>query len=555
MSCVDPRLHFGLGSISMIDTLEIIWPDGRITTRTSIPTDQFLTFNHENSSNKEQVAKEPFGRFTLLKDITNQAGIDFRHHENEFVDFNRDKLLFHMVTSEGPKLAIGDVNSDGLSDFYIGGAKEMPGVLYSMDETGAFRRTNAGIFEKEKGSEDIDALFFDADNDGDQDLMVASGGYEFSGSSFALADRLYTNDGNGNFSTAAWILPDQKLCPTSCLAKSDYDKDGDWDLFLGVRFKPFSYGIPSSSYLMENDGKGNFKNVSHTKAPALEDVGMVTDALWFDFDQDGDEDLMLAGDWMPLKMLLNNNGTFEEVTSGVGLAKTNGHWNVLEKADLDGDGDLDVIAGNLGWNTRFKASPDKPVSMYINDYDNNGQLDHIITVFRGEKAYPVVMKKEITRQIPYLQAKYPKHVDYMRQTAEDIFTPEQISSSLKLEVFETATMVFWNENGHFEGQMLPMEAQLAPVYSILVDDLDSDGSPEILLGGNLYRAKPQTGIYGGMHGVVIKYEGKREFRALRTASSGFFIRGEVRDMGKMKMNGKTALLVARNNDSLKVFTY
>ncbi|MCK4746887.1 MAG: VCBS repeat-containing protein, partial [Bacteroidales bacterium] len=276
MSCVDPRLHFGLGSISMIDTLEIIWPDGRITTRTSIPTDQFLTFNHENSSNKEQVAKEPFGRFTLLKDITNQAGIDFRHHENEFVDFNRDKLLFHMVTSEGPKLAIGDVNSDGLSDFYIGGAKEMPGVLYSMDETGAFRRTNAGIFEKEKGSEDIDALFFDADNDGDQDLMVASGGYEFSGSSFALADRLYTNDGNGNFSTAAWILPDQKLCPTSCLAKSDYDKDGDWDLFLGVRFKPFSYGIPSSSYLMENDGKGNFKNVSHTKAPALEDVGMVT---------------------------------------------------------------------------------------------------------------------------------------------------------------------------------------------------------------------------------------------------------------------------------------
>jgi len=555
MSSVDPRLHFGLGALNTIDTLEIIWPDGRITTRINIPSDQFLTFNYEKSGEKEQEANNPNTQFPLLEDITNQTGIDFRHYENEFVDFKRDKLLFHMVTSEGPKLAIGDVNLDGLDDFYIGGAKGTSGVLYTMEEAGTFLRTNASIFEQEKGSEDADALFFDADNDGDQDLMVASGSYEFSGSSFALADRLYINDGTGNFSSAKWIIPDQKLCPTSCLAKSDYDKDGDLDLFLGVRFKPLSYGIPPSSYLMENDGKGNFKNVSHAKAPALKDVGMVTDACWFDFDQDGDEDLMLAGEWMPLKMLKNNNGTFEDVTTGVGLSKTNGYWNVLEKADLDGDGDLDVIAGNLGRNTRFKASPDRPVSMYINDYDNSGQLDHIITIFRGDKAYPMVLKKEITEQIPSLQGKYPMHVDYMGQTAEDIFTQEQISRSLKLEVFETATMVFWNENGNFEGQMLPMEAQFAPVYSILVDDIDSDGSQEILLGGNLYRTKPQAGIYGGLHGVVLKLEGTRKFRVLRTASSGFFIRGEVRDMGKIKIRDTTVLLVARNNDSLRIFKY
>ena len=316
MSSVDQRLHFGLGALRVIDTLEITWPDGRITTQFNIPVDQFLTFNHAESESRKPEAKDPSGQLTLLKDITSQTGINYRHKENEFVDFYRDQLLFHMVSSEGPKLAMGDVNNDGLTDFYIGGAKEMSGMLYKMEASGTFLPSNSSIFEKEKGSEDTDALFFDADNDGDQDLIVASGGYEFSGSSFSLADRLYSNDGNGNFSSASWIIPDQKLCPTSCLAVSDYDNDGDWDLFLGVRFKPFSYGIPSSSYLMENDGKGNFKNVSNSIAPDLKEVGMVTDVLWFDFDQDGDDDLMLAGEWMPLKLLRNNNGIFEDVTNG-----------------------------------------------------------------------------------------------------------------------------------------------------------------------------------------------------------------------------------------------
>jgi len=555
MSSVDPRLHFGLGDMSMIDTLEIIWTDGSTTTKLHIPANQFLTYNYEESNNKKQETKDPPLHRALLEEITNQLGIDYRHRENEFVDFDRDKLLYHMVSSEGPKLAIGDVNNDGLPDLYLGGAKDMSGSIYIMGPSGIFVKANNQLFEKDKVSEDTDALFFDADNDGDQDLLVASGGYEFPGSSFALADRLYINDGKGNFTASSPIIPNQKLVPTSCLAITDYDRDGDQDLFIGVRFKPFSYGVPSSSYLMENDGKGNFKDVSINKAPALQDIGMVTDALWFDADRDGDEDLVLVGDWMSLKIFINNNGVFEDATNEWGLSGTNGYWNVVEKADLDQDGDWDLIAGNLGLNTRFKASSDKPVSMYINDFDLNGKLDHIITVYNGDKAYPVAMKKDITKQIPSLLKKYLKHEEYKMQTVEDVFTLEQLSGALKLAVFETATMVFWNENGHFEGQALPMDAQLAPVYGILVDDIDLDGLPEILLGGNLYRAKPQVGIYGGIHGVVLKSAGQRKFRAMSTEQSGFFVRGEIRDIGKINLKGKNILLVARNNDPMKVFTY
>lgn len=553
MSTVDSRLHFGLGEVTVIDTLEIQWPDGNRTTEVNIPADQFLSFNHKESSGKQAV-KNPSSS-ALFEDVTHNLGIDYRHLENDFVDFDRDKLLYHMVSSEGPKMAIADVNNDGLPDFFIGGAKEAPGALYEMEASGTFVRSDNEIFEKDKDSEDTDALFFDADNDGDQDLLVASGGYEFSGSSFALADRLYNNDGKGNFNSVTRIIPDQKLVSTSCLATSDYDKDGDIDIFIGGRSKSFSYGLPCSSYLMENDGKGNFKDVSVSKAEALHDIGMVTDAIWLDVDQDGDEDLVLAGDWMSIKVLLNNNGVFEDATDQFGLSKTNGYWNVLEKADLDGDGDLDLIAGNLGLNSQFRASLERPISMYINDFDQNGKIDHIITRYKGDKAYPMAMKKDITGQMPYLLKKYLKHVDYKDQTVEDIFTPEQLESAIKLDVFETSSMVFWNEKAGFKGQPLPMEAQMAPVYGILVEDIDSDGSLEILLGGNLYRAKPQVGIYAGLNGVVLKRTGLKRFEAMKTKESGFFVRGEIRDFGKIKMSGKSILLVAINNDSLKAFEF
>ena len=256
---------------------------------------------------------------------------------------------------------------------------------------------------------------------------------------------------------------------------------------------------------------------------------------------------------MPIRVFSNENGFFMESTNELGFSQTNGFWNTLKKQDLDNDGDLDLIAGNLGLNTQLKSTKKKPVTLYINDFDHDGKLDHIITVFDGEKAYPIATRGEITRQLPYLKNKYPTHEDYKEKTVEDIFTPDQLSGSLKLEVFETASMIFWNENSHFTAQQLPLQAQFSPVYSILTIDVDQDGKTEILLGGNQHRAKPQTGIYAGSFGSMIKVNYKRQCEVIPFSKSGFFINGEIRDMEKLLVNGEKHILVARNNDSLKLF--
>ena len=554
MSTVDGRLHFGLGDINNIDTLEILWPDGSFNNLYNVSVDQFLTIKQwELTPSKDDLANPITEAY--LQEEPNRMGIDYKHIENDFVDFDHDKLLYHMISSEGPKIAVGDINGDGQEDFYIGGAKGVAGALFEMDNSGSFTRTNVGLFEKDKLSEDTDATFFDLDNDGDEDLLVTSGGYEFSSSSFALADRIYINDGKGNLKRSSQIIPNNKLVSTSCVAVSDFDNDGDNDIFLGGRVQPLLYGVPTNSYLLENDGSGKFKDVTKDVVPGLLNVGMVTDAVWTDFDKDGDDDLILCGEWMPVKVFKNNITSFEEVTNEVGLFETNGFWHSLECADLDGDGDEDIIAGNLGSNTKFKASVEKPISMFINDFDQNGKIDHIITVFDGEKAYPIAPKKDITKQLPYLLKKYLKNEDYKGKTMQDIFSQEQLANSIKLKVFQSNSMVFWNEGRNFKAQELPIETQFGPVYSILVEDVDKDLIPDILLGGNLYKAKPQTGIYAGTYGTLLKNLGNRKFKYIKHADSGFFVKGEIRDMKKINVFGKNKLLVSRNNDSIKVFGF
>ncbi|MEL6845338.1 MAG: FG-GAP repeat protein, partial [Bacteroidota bacterium] len=413
--------------------------------------------------------------------------LSFKHQEDEFVDFNRDRLIFHMLSNEGPKLCKGDFNGDGREDVFIGGAKGQAGALYLQTGSRRFRSANASLFAESKDAEDSDCACFDADGDGDLDLYVASGSNESSTTSENLLDRLYLNDGRGLFERSAQRLPTSRKESTGCVEAGDYDGDGDLDLFVGIRLRPFLYGVPMNGYLLENDGKGNFRNRNADLAPGLQDLGMITDAQWFDWEGDDDLDLMIVGEYMPLTLFRQENGRFERAEA-VGLDSTEGFWNVIETADLDGDGDLDFVAGNHGLNSRFQASKTKPVCMYINDFDQNGMVEQIICTFNGDSAYPLVLRHDLVMQMPELKKKYLAYESYREQTVKDIFTPQQMERAIKLDAYELASVVIWNESGQFRTERLPQAAQYAPIYALSLTDVDKDGQLDILAGGNQYRA-------------------------------------------------------------------
>lgn len=555
MSVVDDRLLFGLGTAQKIDTLQINWANGVKQVKTDLKTDQFLKYIEPYGDSIDKEEDEVFlDNMTWLGGAKGKKNWEYRHVENDFVDFDRERLLYHMVSNEGPKLAVGDINGDGRDDFFIGGSKGYPGTLFVQQKNGEFKETNKELFEKDKLSEDLGALFFDADNDGDVDLLVASGGMEFSDNSYALMDRLYSNDGSGNFIKSTQVLPGQRPLSTSKIINLDYDGDGDEDLFFAGRLRPSAYGVPVSSYLLENDGQGNFKDITLENAPGLKNLGMATDAVAIDYDKDGDQDLAVAGEWMPIRIFSNDSGQFREVTKQLGLDEFSGFWYALTKADLDEDGYEELIAGNLGENTFFKASPEEPVQMYVNDFDNNGKIEQVITTYHGEKSYPVAQKKEIMAQMPHISKKYLKYADYKEKTIEEIFDNEELENAVAHTISTNKSMVFWNKKGSFKGEQLPKEAQLTPIYSILVEDLDGNGLDEIILGGNQYRAKPQTGIYGANYGTVLEVLPNRTIRAVDHKKSGFYIKGEVRDIKKIKIQEMSHLIVTRSNDYAKIFS-
>jgi enediyne biosynthesis protein E4 len=551
MSVVDDRLNFGIGANSSIDSIEVIWPDGTFFSMKDISADQFMLFQQgKGNSIKRVEKKEKDG--VIFKEIKDQFNLEHLHKENHYVDFNREKLLFQMISNEGPKIAVADVNGDGRDDFFIGGAKDTPGSLYIQTDEG-FLSTNLALFEKDKSSEDLRILFIDVDNDNDLDLLVSSGSNEFSNTSYSLLDRLYINDGLGNFSRNSQILPGGNPVSTSVIINADFDSDGHQDLFFGGRVVQNAYGLPASSRLMKNDGKGVFSDVTHIVAKELLDLGMVTDAVWIDFDKDGDLDLVVVGEWMPIRVFENQHGRFKEVTEKLGLGKTNGFWNTIIKKDLDGDGWDDLVVGNLGENTFFTATLTKPVQMYINDFDGNGSIEQLITRFNGEKSYPFAIKKELTSQLPFLLKKYLKHEDYKEQGIKDIFSEKELESAIKLEVYQTKSIVLWNDGGSFSLQELPMLAQLSPVYAIYADDLDDDGNIELVLGGNQFKAKPQTGIYSANTGIVLKLKNNRDFEVMEISKTGLYERGQVRDIKEIIIGGERYVLFAINDEILKIY--
>ncbi len=541
-SCVDHRLHFGLGTIESIDSVIVLWNSGKKSVQKQVPVNQIVTISEDKALEVEKVP--------LIKTLTPIFKQDetisqlYKHKENTFSDFNRDRLLFEMHSASGPKLASGDVNGDGLDDFFIGGAKDSSGALFIQQSNGTFKATSQTVFQADAISEDTDGLFFDADGDTDLDLYVASGGSEFPNSSSALIDRLYLNNGKGNFKKSNQLLPTSRFEPTACIKAADWDNDGDIDLFIGIAFRPFLYGVPTNGYLLENDGTGQFKNVTKQRAPTLENIGLISDAAWLDVDNDSDLDLLVVGEWMPVQLFINEDNQFKQKPTSI----PSGLWNCINAADIDADGDMDFIATNHGLNTRLSAEPDKPLQLYINDFDQNGMAEQILTQYEGEVSYPLVLRNDLITQIPELKKKYLKFERYKNQTIQAIFSEQQLKNTVKLEVTELRSMMFLNDGkGNFEGRPLPIEAQFAPMRSVEIEDFDRDGNLDVILGGNFYRSKPELGIYDGTYGLFLKGDGRGNFEYLPSQQSGLKIKGEIRDFALLDEH---KLLIARNNDYL-----
>jgi enediyne biosynthesis protein E4 len=553
-SSMDTRPNIGLGKHAVVDSVIVIWPDGKATIMDSIRTNQTIRLSQADAKEYPSLQFNSKKNKVLFQEIKDKQKIDFVQKENVFVDFDRDFLIYQMLSTEGPRIAVADVNGDKRDDFYIGGPKDQPGSLYIQNPDRTFKASNVEVFEKDKMSEDMGSTFFDADGDGDDDLYVCSGGSEFSKNSPALLDRLYLNDAKGNFSKVNENFSSIGFQSSSTVKASDFDYDGDVDLFVGIRLSPFSYGTPQNGYLLSNDGRGKFTDVTQQICPALIKAGMITDALWADIDSDKDSDLIVVGEYMPIKVFRNDKGNFMDVSQNAGLSKSNGWWNRVEAQDLDHDGDLDFVVGNHGLNSKFKASIDRPVNMYVSDFDQNGTIEQIICTYHGDESYPVVLRHDLVAQIPSLKKKYLKYESYKDEKITDIFTEEQLSKAIKLDAYELSTVIMINEgNGRFTLRALPVEAQFSPVFGIEIGDFNDDSNMDILLGGNMYKVKPQVGRYDASYGTLLIGDGKNNFKALAAKSSGIKLDGEVRDIVTIKTVKNSLLLISRNNDS--VLTY
>ncbi len=543
LSSVDPRLHLGLGPAERAERVRVTWPDGRVQTLAGVPAGR-LTLRQSDASAPAPVpalppAERPF------RDVTAEAGLAFVHRENAFVDFNRERLMPHKLSTEGPALAVGDVNGDGLDDVFVGGAKHQPAALLVQQPDGTFRPQDEALWLADSLFEDVAAAFFDADGDGDPDLYVASGGNEFWGEHDAIRDRLYLNDG-GRFRRSPAVLP---AGHKGCVVPGDWDGDGDPDLFVCGRVVAREYGRAARSFLLENDGRGRFRDVTARLAPAFVQPGMVADAVWADLDGDGRLDLAIAGEWMPVRVFLNRGGRFEEQTDPA-LAAATGWWTALAATDLDGDGDLDLVAGNLGLNSRITAAEDAPARLYLGDFDGNGSTDPVLTTVRNGEEYPFATRDQLNAQMEPLRRRYPSYTRFGARTVSDLLGGARRGATV-LEARTFATSFIENLGGRWRVRPLPSVAQFAPVYAILPNDLDGDGRPDLLLAGNFFGVRPDRGRYDASLGAFLRGDGRGGFAPVEPGVSGLFLGGEVRAVRAVQWaRGGRLLVVARSGGPL-----
>ncbi len=552
-SSVDYALTFGLGKIDTVKTVRVDWPDGRVSTLKNVVANQRVNVKQTEATKSGANAEPVRPARQMLADVTDQTKLPFVHHENDYVDFDRERLMPKMLSTEGPLMAVADVNGDGLDDIFIGGAKGQPSAILIQRRDGRFVTSNEKLLAEDSISEDIGAVFFDANGDGRPDLYVATGGSEFSEGAPALEDRLYLNDGKGNFRKAAGALPPLTLSGSRVVA-SDFDGDGAIDLFVGGRSVPGAYGIDPQSVLLKNDGHGHFTDVTDKAAPGLSHVGMVTDAVWKDVDGDGRPDLIVVGEWMPIT-IFHNAGHGKLVKQEVrGLEKSNGWWNRIIAGDFTGDGRVDFIVGNLGLNTRLQAKPEEPATMYVKDFARNGFLQQIISYYNDGKAYPLALRDDLMRSLTFLRDRYLNYKDYARQTVADVFPKKDLDDAVVKNAYTLATsLVRNNGDGSFILIPLPLEAQIAPMYGILAGDFEGRGQTDLLMAGNFDGVKPELGKMSAGYGVYLRGDGKGHFAPVRALESGFVVPGQARDIQRVRTRNGPIYIVSRNNDRPLVF--
>ena len=539
-SSVPYRLHFGLGKINSLDSLEIYWPDRKRSVIRDIQIDQILEIDRDNLQSESVDPKPTF----IIKKTEGQQLIDFKHDENYYVDFDSERLLPHMFSNEGPCIANYDLNNDGIQDFYIGGAKGQTGQLF-LSDTNGFKKVSKP-FDLHKESEDVEAVFFDADNDGDQDLYVASGGKAYSTLSRTLNDRFYRNE-SGKFIYDSSALNFSKFFSTGAIAIGDANNDGLLDIFIGERFNVDTYGIPGSISLMINRGNGSFEA---TYPPEFQNIGMITDIEFIDLNSDEKGDLIVVGEWMPILAFLNNESSWESISESIGFEETNGMWQSIETSDLNGDGVPDLVLGNMGQNGLYKPN----MKLYLNDYDQNGKLEAIYTYSIDNKDFPIHDRDELIKQLPDLKKKLLYYEDYANQSIKDIFNETQISSSQVLEIKETRSLLFMSDSPlSYSKKLLPEEIQYSSVHAINIFDINQDGLNDLILGGNQYLVKPQYGAFDASKGWILYGDdnSKTKFDKLLPLN----IYGEIRDFTIVpSLKSSDSLLLVTGISNSKIIT-
>ncbi|GAA4954553.1 VCBS repeat-containing protein [Algibacter agarivorans] len=548
-SSVAPGVFFGLGKDTQVDSLKIIWQGGKFQQLKNIEANTTAVLKYSKAKNNSEKQHKKDSYFKEINTI--ETGITYQHQENDFDDFEREILLPHKLSQNGPFSAVADVNNDGLEDVFFGGAIGQSGSLYIQQPSGSFKENSSQPWGLDATSEDLGCLFLDVDTDGDKDLYVASGGSEFNQGDKQLQDRLYLNNGQGVFTKSQNKLP-KIYESTQCVKAADIDNDGDLDVFVGTRLIAGKYPYPATSYILINDND-TYKKAGGNIAPDLQDIGMVTDATFSDVDTDGDLDLLLVGEWMNITFLENEKGIFKNNSKKWGLNDTRGIWWSITASDLDNDGDDDYIIGNLGNNNKFKATKEHPFKVYANDFDKNGTNDVVLAKFYKEDYVPVRGRECTSQQMHYVSEKFKDYHSFASSKLVEILPEDEVEKAVVYEISDFKSIVLINDNGKFIKKPLPVEAQTAPLKSALVLDINSDGNKDIISVGNHYGAEVETTRYDAGIGTVLLGDGKHDFTAISPLESGFYVPHDSRQINTLKTKDKYVLMVTNNNSTPTFF--